>query len=323
MWDFSIGRAFGVLASTWPFIVLRLLVYFGITLAYVLVTGTGAGIGYGAGWAANDPEAYTIWGGIIGFGLVSGVLYWFREYLLYLVKAGHIAVMVEALDGRPIPEGRSQIDYAQRMVRERFVQANILFALDQIIKGVLRVITGTIFAIGMVLPIPYLEAVLRLINTIITLSLTYVDELILAYNFRVRSDNPFESSRHAIVLYAQNYGAFLKNAVWLMIFMWVLTAIVFIVAIGPAFAIVYVFPGQMTGFGVVVAVLIAWSVKAAVIEPFAIACLMQAYFKKIEGQVPDPTWDARLAGVSDKFREFGARAASWVRGAPAAPPAAG
>ena len=31
------------------------------------------------------------------------------------------------------------------------------------------------------------------------------------------------------------------------------------------------------------------------VEPFAIAALMQVYFKVIEGQVPDPEWDRRLA----------------------------
>ncbi len=42
MWDFDIGRTLGIMARTWPFIALRLIVYFGITLAYVLATGTGA-----------------------------------------------------------------------------------------------------------------------------------------------------------------------------------------------------------------------------------------------------------------------------------------
>ncbi len=45
MWDFSINRSLGLMVKTVPFIVLRLLVYFGITVAYILVTGVGAGIG--------------------------------------------------------------------------------------------------------------------------------------------------------------------------------------------------------------------------------------------------------------------------------------
>ena len=49
MWDFSIGRTLGLLARTYPFILLRMLVYFGITFAYIVATGGGAAIGYGVG----------------------------------------------------------------------------------------------------------------------------------------------------------------------------------------------------------------------------------------------------------------------------------
>ena len=49
MWDFEIGRTLGIVIRTWPFVVFRMIVYFGITLAYICATGTGAGVGYGVG----------------------------------------------------------------------------------------------------------------------------------------------------------------------------------------------------------------------------------------------------------------------------------
>ena len=45
MWDFSIGGSLGLMGRTLPFILLRMAVYFGITLGYILVTGMGAGVG--------------------------------------------------------------------------------------------------------------------------------------------------------------------------------------------------------------------------------------------------------------------------------------
>jgi hypothetical protein len=100
------------------------------------MTGAGAGMGYFVGSIGDDPGAASVWGGIFGFGAASAIMYFLREYLLYLVKAGHIAVLVELMDGKDIPGGRAQIDHAQKAVRERFAQSSILFALDQIIKGV-------------------------------------------------------------------------------------------------------------------------------------------------------------------------------------------
>jgi hypothetical protein len=64
----------------------------------------------------------------------------------------------------------------------------------------------------------------------------------------------------------------------------------------------------------VFAIVFAWAVKAALIEPFAIACMLQVFFKVTEGQTPDPEWQARLAKLSDKFRDMGAKAAQWVGG---------
>ena len=46
----------------------------------------------------------------------------------------------------------------------------------------------------------------------------------------------------------------------------------------------------------------------------AIAALMQVYFMKIEGQVPDPAWDMRLAETSKHFRELKDRALASVGG---------
>ena len=314
MWDFSISKTFSVLAGTVPFILLRMAIYFGITLAYILATGTGAGIGFGLGQLGDDPGAFALWGGVAGIGVVSLALYWIREYILYIVKAGHIAVMVHLLDGKPMPGGEGQIAYARSEVTERFAESSALFALDQIIKGVVRTLTGILNLASSILPIPGIQGLVGFINGFIRMSLTYVDEIILAYNIKTKSRNPWETSKDALILYAQNGGTMIKNAVWLTISRWILTIMIFGLMLGPAFALVYFIPGNSTAFGFGLAVLLAWSTKAAILEPFAIAALMQAYFKAIEGQVPDPQWDARLTQASDRFSELKDKAMAYVPG---------
>jgi len=314
--DFKAGVVIGLLRCTMPFLVFRFLIYFGITLAYVLGTGVGMGLGYFVGYIGDDPGAFSVWGGLFGFGLVSTAVYFLREYLLYLVKAGHIAVLVELMDGKELPEGRSQIDHAQKIVRERFAESSVLFGLDQLIKGVLRAFNRTFFTISALIPIPGLEVVAKFVNTIVNLSLTYLDEVILAYNMRSGSENPWRSSQSALILYAQNYKTFLKNAFFLAFFIWGLTLVVFLVALAPAAALVALFPGSAGVLTLIVAVVFAWGVKQAVIEPFAMTALMQVFFKVTEGQVPDPEWDARLEKATGKFRELKERAVSWTGAGP-------
>ena len=314
MWDFSISKTIGIMAKTMPFILLRMAIYFGITIAYIAATGAGAGIGFGVGQVSEDPSSFTLWGGLIGFGIVSGIIYWLREYILYMVKAGHIAVMVKLIDNEPMPEGQSQVSYAQSEVKERFGQANVLFALDQIIKGIIKVITRLFGGIAFVLPIPGVSTIVGFVNSIIRMSLTYVDEIILGYSIRRGDADPWVASREGLVLYAQNAKHMIKNAVWLSVFIWIFSILIFFFMLLPAGVIAYMMPGELTGWGFVLAIIITWAFKAAFIEPFAIAALMSVYFDAIEGQQPNPEWDVKLANASDKFRDLAGKASDAVGG---------
>lgn len=314
MTDFSISGAFGLMARTAPFILFRMAVYFGIAIAYVIVTGTGAGIGWGIGGFGDEDfrAGATFWGGAAGFGLTAGVIYLLREYILYTVKAGHIAVLVEMIDGKPLPEGRGQIAYATAVVKERFVETNVLFGIDQLVKGVLRAITGLVKGVASFLPIPGLQQIMGAVHAFLRIAVGLVDEVILAHAIRTRSTNPWASARTALVLYGQNAGRMMRNAAILTLFVWLLSLIVFFLMLAPAAAIVYAIPGTWSAGGVVFALVFAWAVKAALIEPFAIACMMQAFFNVTDGQTPDPAWESRIDGASERFRKMGEQAASWT-----------
>lgn len=321
MTDFSFGTSIAIMRKTAPFVIFRAAVYFGIAVAYVLVTGTGAGIGWGIG-AIGDEDfqaSATFWGGSIGFGATAAVLYFLREYILYMVKAGHIAVMIEYIDGRELPGGKAQIAYAQDIVKTRFVQANVLFGIDQLVRGVLRAITGLVQGLASILPIPGVDGLMRLIRAFLRVAIGLIDEVILAHLIRTKSENPWSGARDALVLYGQNAKPMLVNAAWITLVTYVLAFLVFLFMLAPAAAVVYLIPGGWSAGGFVFAILFAWAVKAALLEPFAIACLLQAFFKITDGQTPDPEWVAKLESVSGKFRSLGEKAMNWVSPGSGAP----
>jgi hypothetical protein len=325
MWDFSISAALGLMRKTAPFLIFRIIVYFGITTALVLATGTGAGLGWGIGNFGDEEfrASATGYGALGGFGLSAGVLFFFRDYLLYIVKAGHIAVMVELMTGGKIPEGRGQIDYAKTVVTARFGEASALFALDQVIKGVVAAISGIVQGLMMILPIPGLDRIMGVVRAYLRLAVGLVDEVILAHAIKTRAENPWVSAREALVLYGQNARPMMVNAAWLTAFVWILSFFVFLFMLAPAAAVVWLIPGAWSAGGLVFAIVFAWAVKAALIEPFAIACMLQVFFKVTEGQTPDPEWEARLSKISDKFRDMGAKATTWMGGKLGASPKAG
>ena len=314
MWDFSVGAALHLMRQTLPFVLFRVVVYFTIAVAYVLATGAGAGIGWGVG-AAGDEEfrAQAIfWGGTAGFGLTAGVILFLRQYILYIVKAGHIAVMVEFMEGRDLPAGRSQITHARDVVQTRFATANVLFGVDLLIKGVLKAVTGLVQGLSNLLPIPGVNQMMGIIRAFLRLAVGMIDEVILAYLIRAKSENPWRDAQTALILYGQNYKPMLKNAFWLTFIVYGLAALVFVIMLVPAAAVVYLIPGAWSAGGFVFALLFAWAFKVALIEPFAVACMLQVYFGKIEGQTPDPVWEEKLSSISTKFRKLGERATGWA-----------
>lgn len=313
MWDFSVSQALGLMVRTAPFLLFRIVVYFGITVALILMTGTGAGVGYGVGVFGDDDfqATSTFWGGAAGFGLTSGVIFFFRDYILYLVKAGHIAVMVELMDGKTVPGGQGQIAYAREVVTARFGQASALFALDQLIKGVINVVTGLLEGLMSLLPIPGLDRLMGALRAYLRLAVGLVDEVILGHAIRTRSENAWEAAHDGLVLYAQNARPMLVNAAWLTLITWVLAILVFFVMLAPAAAVIWLLPGESSAGMFVFAVVFAWATKVALIEPFAVACMLQVFFKVTEGEEPMPEWKGRLTQASEKFRQLGERAVGW------------
>ena len=141
-------------------------------------------------------------------------------------------------------------------------------------------------------------------NCIVNLSLTYTDEIVLAYNIRKKAVNPWASSKDAILLYAEHYGAMAKNALLLFFLMLFISFGVFFLFLAPAGLLVALFPGQAGGWLFLIAFIFALAFKAALLDPLAMTCLMQVYFKVTEGKVPSPVWDQKIAAVSEKFREL-------------------
>lgn len=311
LWDFSVATSIRALIRTWPFLVARMMVYALVAIAYALATGTGATVGWGLGALGDQGfrAGATFVGGAVGFGIVSLFLYLAREWFLYMLKAGHIAMLVAVLDGRDVPSGPRQIGAASRIVKARFIEANVLFVVDRLVKGVIRAVTGIVEIVSTVVPTPGLA---RFVRTVVKVSLGFVDEVILAYNIRVASTNPFHTAQDALVLYAQNAAWILKNAVWLALIVWGLAFLSFLVFLVPAAVALHVFPGPIANFGFVLAIVFALCLKAALLEPFAIASLMQVYFRAIEGQTPRADWRAHLDEVSSRFRDLGQRARGYA-----------
>src|SRR5699024_5971532 len=189
-----------------------------------------------------------------------------------------------------------------------------LFAVDQLVKSVVTAITGMVRGMLTILPLPGVQQLASILHAFLRVALGFMDELILARMIRTGAGNPWQSAKESVILYGQNYKIMLKNAAWLAAIIYLLSFLVFLIMLAPAGLIVYLMPGAWSAAAVIFALLLAWSIKAALLEPFAISCMMQVYFNAVDGQQPDPEWEARLEQMSKKFRKLKNKAATAVSG---------
>jgi hypothetical protein len=315
--DAGFGTALGLLLKTLPYVLVR----FGILLAFSVATIIYFSIVLGAGgWLVAKEGILTFMGvGFIGVGFgLYGYLWWFIiRYFLYLLKAGHIAVLTELiLYGKLSVEGKGQFAYGKDIVKKNFGQVNILFGIDLLIQGIVRAFNRVLDFASSLLPVPGLQKVMGLVKAIITAATTFIDETLFSYSLARGDPNRWRSSRDGLIYYCQNPKEVLKTAVWVVILDYALTFAVWVLFLAPAFIITAMIPaGAVQNIGglaaFVIAALFAANVKGAVLHPLFLIMVMIKFHVSVQGQEINESWDAKLSGMSKKFGKLKEGAANW------------
>lgn len=315
--NLQLGRAFGIVMRTTPYLVYRASVY-GIicgTAALLLLVLALIGRVFGGGAAV---VLFLICAGAGSFGLPL-----LREYVLYLLRAGHIAVITEIIERGGLPAGMSQTDWGKAKVMSHFKEISVLALIDQLIKGIIGVINRVLFNVMTILPIPGLESAAKVAQKVVDFSLTYVDETMLAYTFKTGNENVYDAAKSGIILYCQAWKGLLKNAVALTLLSYVFIVVSTVIFLIPLGGIALMFPATW-GFAkfalFILALFMGFSLKWIVFDPVACTATILTFMKETEGMVPDPEWESRIGEVSDKFRELKDKAVAYASKPAAAEP---
>lgn len=315
MWDVSIAAASTLILRTFPFMLLRAAVYFGIAAAFVVAAGGGAGMGWGIGALAGTqgrvPGAF--WGAVSGLAFIGFMLWWLREYLLYLVEASHAAAMALVLDSTPQPPGQGRIPAAMTVVQRRFRDVGVLISAERLVQGAIGRLVAVLDTLASILPAG-ISVPRNLSDAGLRNALGFVGKVLLARAVRGNAKEPWPSLQDALVLLAQNHGILMRNAVFLAAGAFAASVAVFFVALIPAAALAQAYPGGSGLISILLALIFAWAVKQALIEPVVVAAFLDLYMRVAEGQTAEPDWDAKLVETSEQFREIKARAAPPSRG---------
>lgn len=248
---------------------------------------------------------------LIWLGAIGVIRFAIMHYFGYLLKAGHVAVLAEAVTTGAVPG--NQVAFGKQCVKERFATANVYFGVDKLVTGAVKQIQRKIGQIENALSfIPGMDKVGSLAKFYVELSLGYIDECCLGYTVYRKNQGAFHSACDGVVIYAQNIGTLLKSsAITLLKVLLLLTGIVLaaFVPVGLIFKLLSWSP--LAAF--LLALLIAWVVKFALVDSFILCQTMSAYMTA--AQNTQITFDlyGMLSGISSDFRKL------WEEGQKEAP----
>ncbi len=312
--DAGLSTAFGLMMKTLPFLLARLGVLVAVTIAVLVWWGLALG---GLVFFAGRESPILGYGWFVVLAVVAGWLWWaVVRYFLYLLKAAHIAVLTELITTGSVSNGsEGMFQYGIRTVKSRFGEVNVLFGLDMLVDGIVGAFNRTLDFVTGLLPVPGLDSVMGVVKAILRAATTYIDETIFSYNLARGDENVFRSSKDGLIYYAQNSKEVLKTGVWVVVLDKVLTAIIWMVMLAPAFVIGWLMPASgvwVTITAFVCAALFAGDVRAAFLRPLFLTMVMIKFHTSVQRQAINPEWDARLDSASEKFRELSRKAADWV-----------
>jgi hypothetical protein len=303
---------------------MRLVAYAIFGLVALLVIGFMAFLGYLATRLFKEAGGAVFVILLIAVGILWGLKRLAERYVLYLIKAGHVAVITELVQKGTLPAGVNQVAYGKDKVLKHFASTSVLFGVDTLVAGAVRQILRWLTRLGSFLAvIPGAKLLLSFAYRVLSLAGNYLDEAVLSYILIHEEQNVWRAAADGVVLYAQSWKKLLWRAVGVVLVVMIGWLVVFLISFLPLLAIASVVAresGQRFLFGFF-ALLGAWLIanvaRSALVDPLATVAMIVAYNEAVREQTPSYDLYNTLAGVSLKFRELEQKA----RQAPAPGPA--
>jgi hypothetical protein len=240
------------------------------------------------------------------------LLWWLREYLLYLVEISHGAAITLALDDVKTPGLQNPIAASMSAVQRKFRDASVLATAERYARSTMDDLLREFAVLPAFVPQAFLPP-RHVTSRILPKVLGFVARAVLARTVTGRARNPYSDLRDNLILLAQNQDVLFRNAVLLAAGSSVVCIFVFLLSLVPAFAIVRSFPGGSGLIALPLAGAFAWSFQRALIEPFVAASFLALFRRVALGQSPEAEWDMKLEEISESYGEVKAIAAPAPR----------
>ncbi len=302
MWNFNLLAATRTVEATMPFMLYRLAVCLGVAFAALFAALAGAGTFIAFASFSARPGGMANFGALAGLCALAFFLYRYRAGLFFNIKAGHLALLAELAWGEKLPQGKQLIELAKQKASQRFPKEVDFLEINESVKQVLHALPAK--------HCPYLNQVANknLANILGELAGRIAqtgDQALLCLSFVAKEANPWESVRTGLVLHLRHFDMLSKNRMYLLAFEYLGLLVAYVAMLYPVDSAVSMLPVDVGVWRYVFALIFAWSLKAAFLEPIATTALAELYFDlaKQEGGVSDAEV-SELESCSEAFRKI-------------------
>lgn len=311
--DMSVMKLF---RKTLPFTISRIFIYGLFGLAALVFLGIMIGLGFLVLNMFGDSGGAFLIIMLFAFSVIYGGLKFLERYVLYMLKTGHISVIVELMNNNKIPNGKGQISFGKDQVKNNFGSTNLAFVLDNMIFAAIKQIQRRVIRIGdMFNFIPGSNNIVSVINAIMSISLSYIDEAIMSYIFARKSilteESVWKRAVDGVVLYAQSWKPILKTAAVSIVFIYAFNIVIFLILAFPLMFVSKIFSANTPDLGflfgalaLIAAYVITTVLKRALIDPIITIAMIRSYQTSIQHMEPSVDMHSKLLGVSSKFKEL-------------------
>jgi len=302
MWNFNLLAATRTVEATMPFMLYRLAVCLGVAFAFLFAALAGAGTFIAFASFSAKPGGIANFGAVAGMGALAFFLYRYQASLFFNIKAGHLALLAELARGEKLPQGKQLIELAKQKASQRFPNPADFFEINEAVQQVLHALPAK--------HCPHLGQIANknLANILGELAGRFAQtggQALLALSFVAKEAKPWESARTGLVLHLRHFDLLSKNRLYLLAFEFLGLFIAYVAMLYPVDSAVSLLPVDVGVWRTVFALIFAWSLKSAFLEPIATTALAELYFNlaKKEGGGTDAEL-GELESCSEAFRKI-------------------
>jgi len=274
-----------VFMATLPFVKLKLtlkMIY--VVMKVAAITLAIWGFMYHGAWAVADGGElfvfqdlnFLILPAVILFAVIPLVSLLLRNYGRYMVRVGHIAVIVRIITTGKVPA--NQVTVGLNAVKQNFMRANVFFLLDRIVHRTVVELQATMR--GVLMGFGFLAALATMFKGNL---IRYIDECCLAYTFMRKDVGVFQGAVLGIVTYVHGWRSMAKQAVIVTLEYAGITFLFYLIGGG----LLWLAIGTQSVIAIALSLLfifIVGAIKSCVLDSYLMVMMLTSFIKEARKQ---------------------------------------